>query len=55
MPDALTPDPMVPRFVPVRRVVRETDDTVTLQLADSAASAFAKQRGRSQFRRSLIC
>jgi NAD(P)H-flavin reductase len=41
MPDERAPDPMVPRFIEVRRVVRETSDTVTLQLADAGASPFA--------------
>ncbi len=35
-----TPDPMTPRFLEVRRVIRETIDTVTLQLDDPEARAF---------------
>jgi NAD(P)H-flavin reductase len=39
-PAAASPDPMTPRFLEVRRVIRETADTVTLQFHDPDARPF---------------
>ncbi len=39
-PGTLLPDPMTPRFLEVRRVSRETADTVTLQITDPGEHGF---------------